>query len=74
MTASSSHLDTPAMLRLWNFFAGREEPGNLERRILQNGELVGRIVSAAQALSVPMSAEAFIAWLGKAEEDAAGGG
>lgn len=63
------HLDTLAMVRLWEFFTGREEPGDLERRILQNGELVQRILASAQETSEPMSAAEFIAWLGQVRDD-----
>lgn len=65
------HLDTLAMVRLWEFFSGRQEPCDLERRILQNGELVERILASAQEMSEPMSAEEFIAWLGQVKNDAA---
>ena len=58
------HLDTLAMLQLWKFFTGREKASELERRILQNGELVQRILASDEDLSEPMSAEEFIAQLG----------
>lgn len=64
------HLDTLAMVRLWEFFSGREEPGDLERGILQNDELVQRILASAQDPGEPMPAEEFIARLGQLEDDA----
>jgi len=68
------HLDTLAMVRLWAFFSGREGACDLERRILQNEELVGRILASGQEMSEPMSAEEFIAWLGEVKDNAAPGG
>jgi len=67
------HLDTLAMVRLWEFFSGREEPCDLERRILQNDELVQTILASAQDLGEPMSAEEFIARLDQVEGEAAPG-
>ncbi|MET0983742.1 MAG: DUF2779 domain-containing protein, partial [Telluria sp.] len=64
------HLDTLAMVRLWEFFCGKEEPGHLERRILQNGELVQHILASTQEPGEPMSPEEFIGWLGQVKDDA----
>ncbi|KFI08311.1 DUF2779 domain-containing protein [Massilia sp. BSC265] len=64
------HLDTLAMVRLWEFFTGTEEPCDLERSILQNGELVQRILESAQDPGEPMSAEEFIAWLDQVKDEA----
>jgi len=61
-------------VRLWEFFSGREGACDLERRILQNGELLGRILTSEQEMSEPMSAEQFIAWLGEVKDDAMPGG
>lgn len=72
-------LDTLAMVRLWQFFTGipglsppqsgddnapsTSGDDEIGERILQNEELVQRILESAEDLSEPMTAEAFMAWL-----------
>lgn len=59
-------LDTLAMVRLWQFFSGRrqaDEADELGQRILQNEELVQRILASANEMSEPMTGEECIAWL-----------
>lgn len=56
-------LDTLAMVRLWQFFSGRQQADELGQRILQNEELVQRILASANETGEPMTGEEFIAWL-----------
>lgn len=44
---------------------------DFEQRLLQNEDLVQRILESAEEMSEPMTADEFIAWLHQLKDDAA---